>query len=181
IGLCLDACHFAVAFERPAALRTALPVVKAQVSCAVQADRPRDPATARALASFAEPRFLHQTREASEAQVLSCDDLAEALRAGAALPGRRPWRVHFHVPVHAPLAPPLRSTQDELRGVLAALAGGPRPRTTHLEVETYTWPVLPGAPRAGSASGSAAGLVEGIAAELDWTRQHLTSLGLKEL
>jgi sugar phosphate isomerase/epimerase len=177
IGICLDACHFAVAFERPAALRTALPVVKAQVSCAVQADRPRDPATARALASFAEPVFLHQTREDSGLEVLRCDDLAQALRDGTALPGHRPWRVHFHVPVHAPLAPPLRSTQDELRAVLGFLLGGPRHRTRHLEVETYTWPVLPGP----AAAASAAGLVEGIAAELDWTRRTLIGLGLKEL
>ncbi|MGH3392153.1 MAG: metabolite traffic protein EboE, partial [Actinomadura sp.] len=57
IGSCLDLCHLAVAFEDPAtAVRTAAPVVKAQVSCALQADDPAAPRARRALTAFAEPR-----------------------------------------------------------------------------------------------------------------------------
>ena len=97
------------------------------------------------------------------------DDLPEALAGG--LPAQDEWRVHFHVPVHAAD----HTTQDELCATLRALAGGPAPRTRHYEVVTYTWGVLPDAP-AGDA-----GLVEGLAAELAWTRDRLVELGAEEV
>ncbi|MYS77950.1 xylose isomerase, partial [Streptomyces sp. SID5926] len=68
---------------------------------------------------------------------------------------------------------PLRSTRPELVAALTTLLGGPAALTDHVEVETYTWPVLPGAPDGG-------GLVDGIAGELAWTRDTLTALGLTE-
>jgi sugar phosphate isomerase/epimerase len=180
VGACLDACHLAVQFEDPAASVTAAAasgagVVKAQLGCALRAARPGDPATAAALARFAEPRFLHQTRAGTAGVGASrgVDDLDDAL-AGH-LPAGEEWRVHFHVPVHAPAAAPLASTQDELTATMAALVGGPQPRTDHLEVETYTWGVLPGdqQPR------DDAGLAAGLASELGWTRDRLTELGLR--
>jgi sugar phosphate isomerase/epimerase len=172
IGLCLDACHLAVQFEAPeeavALLDAAgVPVVKAQVSSAL---RVPEPATARAfLDGFAEPRFLHQVREQVGAGVAGVDDLPDAL--GGGLPAEAEWRVHFHVPVHAAE----HTTQAELEATLAALAGGPEPVTRHLEVETYTWGVLPNGP------GGDDGLVEGLAAELAWTRDRLVALGAEEI
>ncbi|WP_055473121.1 metabolite traffic protein EboE, partial [Streptomyces pathocidini] len=67
IGVCVDTCHLATQFEDPehvvAALTAAhVPVVKAQLSAALHAEEPHDPAVREALAAFAEPRFLHQTR-----------------------------------------------------------------------------------------------------------------------
>ena len=67
------------------------------------------------------------------------------------------------------------TTQRELEPTLAALAGGPAPLTRHLEVETYTWGVLPDGP------GGDDGLVEGLAAELAWTRDRLVALGAEEI
>ena len=172
IGLCLDACHLAVQFEAPDAAVALLgdagvPVVKAQVSSAL---RVPEPATAREfLDGFAEPRFLHQVRERVGAGVAGVDDLPEAL--GGGLPASSEWRVHFHVPVHAAE----HTTQAELEATLAALAGGPAPVTRHLEVETYTWGVLPDGP------GGDDGLVEGLAAELAWTRDRLVALGAEEI
>lgn len=183
VGLCLDTCHLAVAFEDPtqalARLDAAgLEVVKTQASCALQADDPADPATRVALASFVEGRFLHQTRERRDRGVLAgTDDLDAALAGPYPLPGRDPWRVHFHVPLHADPTPPLRSTRPVLAGTLAGLLGGPVARTDHVEVETYTWEVLP----AGQRPAGERGLVEGLAAELDWTRRHLLDLGLQEM
>ncbi|MGN9759637.1 metabolite traffic protein EboE [Streptomyces sp. SD31] len=175
LGVCVDTCHLAVAFEEPgpaiARLAAALPVVKTQASCAVHADRPADPAARAALEGFAEQRFLHQTREAAPDGPLAVDDLPEAL--DGALPGDAAWRIHYHVPVQRDLPPPLRSTRPELVAALAALLGGPAALTDHVEVETYTWPVLPGAP-------ADSGLVDGIAGELAWTRDTLTALGLTE-
>jgi sugar phosphate isomerase/epimerase len=183
LGVCLDCCHLAVGFE-PAGdalsrLRAAgLPVVKTQASCALQADHPADPATRSALAAFAEPRFLHQVRARPPAgppeQPSGVDDLDAALAGG--LPADRPWRVHFHVPVHRTAAAPLASTQPALVDTLGALLGGDRALTDHVEVETYTWQALPADARpAGDRD-----LVAGIAAELAWTRDRLLDLGLKE-
>lgn len=177
IGVCLDACHLAVGFEEPVAAvarltEAGVPVVKLQASCALQALSPATPAVRAALASFAEPRFLHQTREQYFGQ--PADDLEPAL-AGL-LPGDAAWRVHFHVPLHAAPESPLDSTQDVLIEALTALVGGPVALTHHIEVESYTWDVLPGnrRPRTPEA------LVEGIAAEVAWTRDVLVSLGLRE-
>ncbi len=77
LGVCVDTCHLAVAFEEPAKAfdlleEAGLPVVKVQASCALHARNPRDPSTRYALASFVEPRFLHQTREGA---AFGSDDL----------------------------------------------------------------------------------------------------------
>ncbi|MBO0890143.1 MAG: metabolite traffic protein EboE [Acidothermales bacterium] len=180
LGVCLDSCHLAVAHEDPdAALArldaAGLPVVKLQASCALEAADPGDAQTREALAGFAEPRFLHQTREPAAAGLRSVDDLDEALWGRRALPGHRPWRIHFHVPLHADPVPPLTSTRDVLTATLRALLGGPAARVEHVEVETYTWDVLPGGRRTDD------DLVDGIAAELDWTRRQLRDLGLSEV
>ncbi|MET7754526.1 metabolite traffic protein EboE [Streptomyces sp. NPDC005389] len=189
IGVCLDTCHLATSFEDP---RTALeslatagiPVPKAQLSAALHAEHPHLPEVRAALAAFAEPRFLHQTRTRTAAGLRGTDDLPEALAVsghhsatGHGLPDGTPWRAHFHVPLHAPPAPPLSSTLPVLQDALALLVGGPHPRTHHLEVETYTWQALPSESR----PRTRARLADGIAAELTLARDLLTDLGLKEL
>src|SRR5262249_60764983 len=84
LGVCVAACPLAVSFEEPAAALArlegaGLAVVKMQASCALQADDPSDPVTRNALASFAEPRVLHQTREAAaDGPPLGGDELAGA-------------------------------------------------------------------------------------------------------
>lgn len=169
IGVCLDACHLAVGFEEPLdALRrleeAGVPVVKAQVSAAL-----RGPAAD--VAAFDEPRFLHQARARRNGRVLRADDLGDALAGG--LPADEEWRVHFHAPVHFAEG----TTQPELEALLAALMGGPEPATRHLEVETYTWSVLPERNR----PTDEAGLARGLAAEITWTGDRLAALGLVPL
>ncbi|MER8072067.1 metabolite traffic protein EboE [Streptomyces sp. NPDC094034] len=181
IGICIDTCHLATSFEDPAGALGALEaahiaIPKAQLSAALHAEQPHLPEVREALASFAEPRFLHQTRTRTAAGLRGTDDLDEAL-AGDVLPDSAPWRAHFHVPLHAPPAAPLTSTLPVLRDTLARLVGGPRPRTRHLEVETYTWQALPQELRPRSRGQ----LADGIAAELTLARDLLTDLGLKEL
>jgi hypothetical protein len=170
LGICLDLAHLACAFEEPAdALaeyaRAGLPIVKVQVSAALVAEEPER--CADVLREYAEPRFLHQIRTTHGA---AADDLPEAL--DAALPG--PWRIHYHVPLHAEPEPPLRSTLPVLRAGLAALVGGSTAVCDHLDVETYTWSVLPAAQRPQGIDELAAG----IAAELAFTRDELVRLGL---
>jgi sugar phosphate isomerase/epimerase len=174
LGVCLDLAHLACAWEQPAAAlarlaAARLPVVKVQVSAALEAPEPGEAGQAEALRGYAEPRFLHQTRSAAGP---AADDLPGALDGG--LPG--PWRVHFHVPVHAAPQPPLRATAGVLREALGVLAGGERAVCDHLDVETYTWSVLP----PGQRPAGPAELAAGIAAELRFTRDELLALGLTE-
>ncbi|MEV5330579.1 metabolite traffic protein EboE [Streptomyces werraensis] len=181
IGICVDTCHLATSFEDPGTalddlVRAGVPVVKSQLSAALHAEQPHLPEVREALAAFAEPRFLHQTRTATAAGLRGTDDLDEAL-AGDALPDAGPWRSHFHVPLHAAPAAPLTSTLPVLTSVLTRLVGGPHPLTRHLEVETYTWQALPPELR----PRGRAQLADGIAAELTLARDLLTDLGLKEL
>ncbi|GIF73889.1 metabolite traffic protein EboE [Asanoa siamensis] len=182
IGVCLDLAHLACAWEDPAEavgrLRAAgIPVVKVQVSAALEAI---DPVAARdTLTEYVEPRFLHQTRSAATAGATdpadptsAADDLDEALDRD--LSGA--WRVHYHVPLHADPVPPLTSTVPVLDAALGELVGGPTALCDHLDVETYTWGVLPPARRP---DGDAA-LADGIAAELAFARDTLVGLGLSE-
>ncbi|MEW9528312.1 metabolite traffic protein EboE [Microbispora sp. NPDC049125] len=164
LGVCLDLAHLACSWESPAdALRTlreaGLPVVKVQVSAALETAEPE------ALREYAEPRFLHQTRNPDGG---TADDLDEAL--GTALPG--PWRVHYHVPLHMRPEPPLSSTTPVLREALALLVGSGA--CDHYDVETYTWGVLPPEHR----PSTSADLAAGIAAELAFARDELRHLGV---
>ncbi|MFE0863468.1 metabolite traffic protein EboE [Streptomyces rochei] len=183
IGICVDTCHLATSFEDPHTALDALtaarvPVVKSQLSAALHAEHPSRPEVRDALAAFAEPRFLHQTRTTTAtAGLRGTDDLDEALAAGGPLPDTAPWRAHFHVPLHADPAAPLTSTLPVLKSALSRLVGGARPLTRHLEVETYTWQALPAELR----PRGRAQLTDGIAAELMLARDLLTDLGLKEL
>ncbi|CAL9389830.1 hypothetical protein SUDANB105_01233 [Streptomyces sp. enrichment culture] len=181
IGICVDTCHLATSFEDPhtaldALARAGVPVVKSQLSAALHAEQPHLPEVREALATFDEPRFLHQTRTSTAAGLRGTDDLGEAIE-GDALPDGAPWRSHFHVPLHAAPAAPLTSTLPVLKTALTRLVGGPHPLTRHLEVETYTWQALPPELR----PHTRAQLADGIAAELTLARDLLTDLGLKEL
>jgi sugar phosphate isomerase/epimerase len=170
-GMCLDTCHSAVQFEEPAdVLRrladSGVPIVKAQASAALAVagtDRTL-------LAEFDEPRFMHQVRTCVAGEVRGTDDLAPALAGD--LPADGDWRVHFHVPVHLSDG---HTTQPQLHTLLGAMFGGERPLTPHLELETYTWEVLPKMLRPHDRDS----LVDGLARELEWLERELTALGLE--
>src|SRR2546430_2326613 len=55
--------------------------------------------------------------------------------------GEREWRTHFHVPVFLDDLGELRTTRREIEAALAV--HGDIPLSDHLEIETYTWDVLP--------------------------------------
>ncbi len=167
IGICLDTCHLAVSFADPAETvamvdAAGIRIVKVQASAALHVPDPADPASRTAVSAFVEQRYLHQTRELGpDGTVLRVDDLPEALDG---LPAAGPWRVHFHVPLHLAPTPPLIATTDVLRAACAAVRATPHGDEAHLDVETYTWSVLPG---------GVTDLVAGIAAELRWAVDEL--------
>ena len=170
LGVCYDVCHQAVMFEDPAeslhALAQAGVVVgKIQISSALHIANPTDTTAQAALAEFAEPRYLHQAR--SQHSTTTCPDLPNAL-AGE-LPNNAPWRVHFHLPIHAQtMLAGLATTQAEIGRVLDYAATHPTWRP-QLEVETYTWQVLP--PNLRPTNDSE--LVQGFSRELDWLSAQL--------
>lgn len=167
IGLCYDVCHAAVEYEDPAdsieALRVAgIPVHKLQLSAALWV--PCVGAEQRAaLASFNEPTYLHQViRRTSEGMKFHVD-LPDALALGDATDGEE-WRVHFHVPVFIETLGAFSSTRSFLREILALHKANPI--SPHLEIETYTWDVLPDAVRSATVE-------KDIQREMHWVLEEL--------
>jgi len=179
IGVTYDACHLAVEFENAGvslnALRDAgLRLAKIHLSSALRL-APTDAALA-ALRRYDEPVYLHQVVAREKGGTLRrWRDLPEALAWAKDLaPAARgvEWRVHFHVPLHAAPEPPLGDTRENLTGVFDFLARDPA-ACSHLEMETYTWAVLPEPMRT-------AKVEEQIAAEYEWTLAELRKRGLEK-
>ena len=175
LGVNLDACHHAVEFEGPAhALKVfraaAIPVLKIHLSAALAL-----PPTALALqrlASMDEPTYLHQTFLQTKAGALArYADIPEGVAAAEQqLNHLSEIRTHFHVPLHAnSLADGLRSTVPELRALLDELVADPT-SCDQLEIETYTWAVLPAALRAASVE-------EQVVKEYEWVLAEFKQRG----
>ncbi|MEQ1804329.1 MAG: metabolite traffic protein EboE [Burkholderiaceae bacterium] len=171
IGVCYDVCHAAVEFEDPSAsvaqLRSAgILISKAQLSSALRIES-FDAQSARHLAAFAEPVYLHQVVQRSRGELQRFVDLPEALAAAEAARDEArgaEWRVHFHVPVVLEQMQHFGTTQAFLAQILAMHRA--EPISAHLEVETYTWDVLPPEYRSADLSAS-------IARELNWVKARL--------
>lgn len=166
LGLCYDVCHQAVEFENigdsVASLdRAGVRINKVQISCAIQLDEPRqNRAGIEALRQYAEPRYLHQTfAQSVDGRVSKAIDLTASLLDAppANFAEAACWRIHFHVPVDADRLGPLATTRPAVAEALAAMAQ--LEYAPHLEVETYTWEVLPGAEPADLAAGLAREIV----------------------
>jgi len=163
VGVCFDTCHVAIQFEDLAeSLRqyeeAGIRISKVQVSAALRG--PCNAASLEALAPFAEPVYLHQVKARSgSGEVWSWDDLPEAL---VELPSRKEMeelRVHYHVPLFVEEYGALSSTGNALRQeFFSQLRTG---QTSHLEIETYTFDVLPEGMHPGDVAAS-------IAAEYGW-------------
>jgi sugar phosphate isomerase/epimerase len=173
LGLCFDACHMAVEFADPgdalARLAAAeIAVVKVQVSAGMAATLGGDDAPTRhALAAFAEDVYLHQVVERrADASLRHFVDLPDALAAAADDADPREWRVHFHVPLFRQHLGVLGSTQPWVAALLRLLAA--RAYDGHLEVETYTWDVLPEVYRGEP-------VATAVARELAWTMEQLAT------
>lgn len=150
IRVCYDTCHFAVEYEDPATalakFRAAgIAIGKFQLSSALRMPIPPETAQRRALRQhlepFAESTYLHQViaRDTSGA-LTHYADLQDALSALETTRATE-WRTHFHVPIFIDQYPPLASTQDHIAEILQRLPDAPD--CHHLEIETYTWEVLP--------------------------------------
>jgi len=167
LGLCYDVCHAAVEFEDARAsierLRASgVGIFKLQLSAALRVAR-FGAQSARQLAEFAEPVYLHQVVRRANGTLKRYVDLPQALAEAADAEGSE-WRVHFHVPIFLERMEHFDTTQSFLADVLALHRE--MPVSAHLEVETYTWDVLPAAYRG-------VPLATAIARELGWVKARL--------
>lgn len=174
LGICLDTCHAIVEFESPlfwlqTLTRAGIQVPKIQISAALRAVNPQR----KTLLPFADPEYLHQTRVLSEGNLLRFRDLPEALVPETLVPetlgnaGGGEWRVHFHVPLtwagegRGESVSTADLIEDDFFGQLHVLKG------KHLEVETYSYRLLPG-PKAP--------VTDSIIRELQWVMGKLDHL-----
>jgi hypothetical protein len=170
VGLCLDLCHAAVEFEDPAGCVRALQdagirVTKLQISAGLRLPELTVDALT-ALKQFDDPVYLHQVVEESPAGIKRYADLPEALATANGKADGREWRVHCHVPIFMSDLGAFSSTRSFIGEVLAIHRA--QPISSHLEVETYTWNVLPEHLRAG-------GMEQAIARELNWVKDVLAA------
>ena len=150
VRICYDTCHFAVQYEDPVVVfkqfqAAGIQIGKIQISAALQVNLPVVASERRKVAErlrpFAESTYLHQVIERDQDGTLHhYPDLAPAL-PNLEQTKAVEWRTHFHVPIFIHDYQLLQSTQDDIVTVLDLLRSNHA--CNHLEIETYTWEVLP--------------------------------------
>ena len=171
IRICFDTCHVAVAYEEPAAVldrfdQIGIKVGKVQISSALKVAFPDEEMAradiAHALEPFAESTYLHQVVQRNhDGTFCHYPDLIEALPHIQDSQIAQ-WRIHFHVPIFIDHFPNFQSTQETIVDTLDLLAQ--RRFCHHLEIETYTWSVLP--------DDLKKDLLDSIAREYEWVLKH---------
>ncbi len=173
VQVCYDTCHFAVEYENPAAVvaqfqQANIQIGKLQLSSAIKAQLPDLDKTEQReslrmhLAPFAESTYLHQVIERhQDGHLQRYRDLFAALPYLEKTTAQE-WRTHFHVPIFLDSYQTLTSTQDHIVEMLALL---PQTGCRHLEIETYTWDVLP--------AELALDVISAIEREYKWVLEHL--------
>ena len=175
LGVLYDTCHFALQYEEAAQAIPRLaaggaPVVKFHLSSALRF-RPTERSLAR-LARLHEPTYLHQTLgRRTDGTVVRFKDVPLALAEAGKLRDCEELRVHFHVPVNADrLDDDLGTTNGHLQDALDAVCRDPG-LVRELEIETYTWEVLPAEVRSPD-------VADMIASEYRWTLAQLARRGV---
>ena len=149
IQVCYDVCHFALAYESPdfviSSLQQAdIKIGKVQISAAIKCEKSNAISIEKqqsCLRQFDEPTYLHQSVvKLNDDSLVHVSDLAEGI-ALMSDDNFQELRTHFHVPIFVSDFQVLKSTQNE---IIQALNLWKKTKySNHLEVETYTWGVLP--------------------------------------
>ena len=175
VQVCYDTCHFAVEYEDPATVvsqfqQANIQIGKLQLSSAIKAPLPglgrvEQRASLRShLTPFAESTYLHQVIERHrDGHLQRYRDLSAALPFLEKTVAQE-WRTHFHVPIFLDAYQTFSSTQDHIVEMLTLL---PETGCCHLEIETYTWDVLP--------AELALDVVSAIEREYAWVLKNLGS------
>ncbi len=176
LGVNYDACHFAVEYEK------ATTALERFQSCGIRISKlhfssamklvPTPDAKA-ALRSFVDPVYFHQViARNADGTLTRYLDLDQALQSSSVpeAPREEEWRIHFHVPLHCGDSKLFQTTRDHLLEVLDVLRARPN-LCSHLEMETYTWEVLP--PELKDRD-----VVDQLVAEYEWALAQMTTRNL---
>lgn len=168
VGIVFDICHQAVEFENISEclqklVNAGIPVFKLQEASALNNPEVTQE-TVNALRRFADSIYLTQTVEKKDGKLTRFLNLEDAFAAWEKNPGPREWRTHFHVPVFLTEIGPFRTTRFAIEDALAFHKK--KPLSRQLEIETYTWDVLPEKEKTGD-------IIDYVCRELDWVKGQL--------
>ena len=178
IGVNYDCCHLAVEFEDAhegldSLINHEIRLSKLHLSSALTA-KPNESNLQR-LKDFIEPVYLHQVALGQNGRCIGRIkdlDLALASHKAGKINEADEWRIHFHVPLHASPGGDLGDTRIHVIDTLFWLSKNPN-ACSHLEMETYTWEVMPEELQAGT-------VVEQVAREYEWTLEQIRKIELNK-
>lgn len=168
LGIVYDICHQAVEFEDISAslaslVAAGIPIFKLQEAAAL-----RVPVVTQelvdALTPFADTVYLTQTIEKRDGRLTRYLNLEDAFAAWKKNPGPREWRTHFHVPVFLDDLGMFKTTRFAIEEALRFHKANPVSK--QLEIETYTWDVLPAHLKTGD-------ITDYVVRELEWVQSQL--------
>ena len=168
LGVVFDICHQAVEYEDIAAslqklVDAGIPVFKLQEAAAVYVPEVTD-SIVRVLEPYADTIYLTQTIEKKDGRFTKFLNLEDAFRAWKSDPGPREWRTHIHVPVFLDDLGAFGTTRFAIEDALRFHKSNPL--SGQLEIETYTWDVLPDSLKTGD-------IVDYVTREIEWVRDQL--------
>jgi hypothetical protein len=168
LGVVYDVGHQAVEYEDPRValeklVDAGIPVFKLQLAAALRVPEVRQEDVDR-LKRFAGTIYLTQTVERRDGRITRYLNMEDALAAWDADPGPREWRIHFHVPIFLERLGELQTTRSSTASALEVHKATPLSR--QVEIETYTWDVLPEEFKTGD-------IVEYVSREIEWARSEL--------
>ena len=168
VGTVFDICHQAVEYEDISVslqklVDAGIPVFKLQEAAAIQVPQVNEKAID-VLHRYAQTIYLTQTKERKEGKDKMFLNLEDAFEAWKSNPGPREWRTHIHVPVFLDDLGAFRTTRFAIEDALKFHKANPVSR--QLEIETYTWDVLPDSLKTGN-------IVDYVCKELEWVKSQL--------
>jgi hypothetical protein len=168
VGTVFDICHQAVEFEDISESLQKLtdagvPIFKLQEAAAMRVPNVTQEIVD-TLKRYAKTIYLTQTVERREGRITRFLNLEDAFQSWDASPGPREWRIHFHVPVFLDDLGPFETTRFAIEDALKFHKNNPQSR--QLEIETYTWDVLPDSLKTGD-------IVDYVCREIDWVKAQL--------
>ncbi len=169
LGIVFDICHQAVEYEDISQslqklVDAGIPIFKLQEAAALQVPEVTQELVD-ALRGFADTVYLTQTVEKKDGVFTKFLNLEDAFEAWEKDPGPREWRTHFHVPVFLAELGEFKTTRFAIEDALRFHKANPV--SAQLEIETYTWDVLPDHLKTGD-------IVDYVVRELEWVREELS-------
>jgi hypothetical protein len=169
VGIVFDICHQAVEFENISEclqklVDAGIPIFKLQEAAALHVPEVTQSIVDN-LKRYSDTIYLTQTIEKRNGKLTRYLNLEDAFAAWDKDPGPREWRTHFHVPVFLEELGPFRTTRFAIEDALKFHKA--KPLSRQLEIETYTWDVLPDNLKTGD-------IVDYVCRELDWVRGQLS-------